>query len=66
METNEVVLKKFFKPNELADLLNVTPEAVRSWIFRGIIPVQRFGRCVRISRETVEKILVEGLRHPKN
>ena len=55
------VPKDFLKPKELAEMINVTPECIRSWIFHGRIPVRRFGRAVRIPREVAERIIKEGL-----
>ncbi len=52
---------KFVKPKDLARMLAVSPEAVRSWIFRRRIPVTRFGRAVRIQVEVAERITKEGL-----
>ena len=54
--------RNFVKPAELAKALNVSPEAVRSWIFRGEIPVMRFGRAVRIPVDVAENIVREGLK----
>jgi excisionase family DNA binding protein len=53
---------RFVKPKELAVMLNVSHEAIRSWIFRRWIPVTRFGRAVRIRLEVAEKIAREGLQ----
>jgi excisionase family DNA binding protein len=61
MDRSSSDLPQYLKPKEFAAIINVTPEAVRSWIFRRRIPVQRFGRAVRIRREVAEKIIREGL-----
>ena len=58
---NQVIEKDFLKPKELAEIINVTPECIRSWIFRGRIPVRRFGGAVRIPREVADRIIREGL-----
>jgi excisionase family DNA binding protein len=52
----------FMKPVELAKILNVSPEAVRTWIFHKKIPVKRFGRAVRIPIDVAECIIREGLK----
>ena len=54
-------LKEFLKPRELAEIINVTPECIRMWIFRGQLPVRRFGKAVRIPREVAERMITEGL-----
>ena len=61
MREPQFQLKPFLKPKELAAIINVTPECVRSWIYRGRIPVRRFGRAVRIPREVVVRIVEGGL-----
>ncbi len=53
--------KEYLKAKELAEVLNVSTECIRSWIHQGRIPVKRFGRAVRIPMEVAEKILREGL-----
>jgi len=54
-------IKEFLTTKELAELINVTPECIRQWIYRGRIPVRRFGKAVRIPREIAEKLVREGL-----
>ena len=60
-QQKQLLKKDFLKPQELAEILNVTTECIRSWIFHKRIPVRRFGGAVRISREVAEKIIKEGL-----
>ena len=60
-QQKQLIKKDFLKPKELAEILNVTQECIRSWIFHGRIPVRRFGGAVRISREVAERIIREGL-----
>ena len=57
----QIIKKDFLKPKELAEILNVTQECVRAWIFQKRIPVRRFGGAVRITREVAERIIREGL-----
>ena len=57
----QIIKKDFLKPKELAEILSVTPECIRSWIFHKRIPVRRFGGAVRISREVAERIIREGV-----
>jgi hypothetical protein len=54
--------RNFVKPVEFAKALNVSPEAVRSWIYHKQIPVKRFGRAVRIPIDVAESIIQEGLK----
>ena len=61
MDKEKRHLNEFLKPRELAEIINVTPECIRTWIFRGQIPVRRFGKAVRIPREAAQKIIEEGL-----
>ena len=57
----KILEKEFLKTNELADVLNVSPECIRSWIFQGRIPVRRFGRAVRIPGRVARRIIRDGL-----
>jgi len=60
MKDSNLELPENLKAKELARIMNVTPEAVRSRIFRGRIPVRRYGRAVRIPRDVAEKLIREG------
>lgn len=63
MRETQLQLEPFLKPKELAAIINVTPECVRSWIYHGRIPVRRFGRAVRIPREVALRIVEGGLEN---
>ena len=45
--TNILPEKRFFRIDEVADILSVTPKTVRNWIEEGRLP------CCRITRQTV-------------
>jgi excisionase family DNA binding protein len=47
---------------EAAEALHIRPSTVRSWVMRQRITSIRVGRCVRISTDEVEKILLAGTR----
>jgi excisionase family DNA binding protein len=42
-------LPLFFKPNDIANTLDVSPRTVRRWIKSGKLKAHRFGGAVRIS-----------------
>ncbi len=54
----------FLKPKELAEILNVTLECIRGWIYQKRIPIRRFGGAVRISKEIAEKMIDGELPAP--
>lgn len=45
---------------EAAEQLGVSIKCLRSWIYRRTIPYVKVGRAVRISDETIEKIIDRG------
>ena len=47
----------YYKPEEVADLLKVTRQAVYNWINEGRLQAVRVGRAVRISREALAEFL---------
>jgi len=46
---------------EVAEKLRMKEPTIRDWIYSKKIPVLRIGRRVFIRRETVERILQDGL-----
>ncbi len=52
---------KLLKSKEVAEILRIKNGTIRKWIFEERIPVIRIGGCVFIKRETVDKILDQGL-----
>jgi excisionase family DNA binding protein len=46
--------------SEAAQELGVTVACLRSWIYRRAIAYTKVGRCVRISADTVQKIIARG------
>jgi excisionase family DNA binding protein len=45
---------------EAAEMLGVTVDCLRSWIYRRKISYTKVGRCVRISEQTIEEIIARG------
>jgi excisionase family DNA binding protein len=45
---------------QAAEQLGVSVKCLRSWIYRRTIPYVKVGRAVRISDETIEKIINRG------
>ena len=45
---------------QAAEELGVTVACLRSWIYRRAVPYVKVGRSVRISAETVQKIIDRG------
>jgi excisionase family DNA binding protein len=45
---------------QAAEQLGVSVKCLRSWIYRRSIPYVKVGRAVRISDETIEKIINRG------
>jgi excisionase family DNA binding protein len=54
--------KSLLRVNEFAELLNVSPAAVRRWLLEGKISSIRIGRLVRIPREVATQICDRGFR----
>jgi len=46
--------------SQAAEELGVTVNTVRSWIYQRKIPFLKIGRCVRVSDETIQKIIARG------
>jgi excisionase family DNA binding protein len=53
-------LAQFMTVGQLAEHWQLHPRTIRRMIANDQIPVQRFGRAVRISRNVVEKLDSEG------
>lgn len=45
---------------QAAEQLGVSVKCLRSWIYRRSIPYTKIGRAVRISDETIQKIIDRG------
>ena len=45
------------KVEAAAELLKVTPETVYRWARRGILPVVKLGRVLRINRSELERLI---------
>jgi len=46
--------------SDAADYLGVRPSTVRQWVWRRRIDVVRIGRCVRIPKAALDKVIEEG------
>jgi excisionase family DNA binding protein len=44
----------YLTPEQVAQALNVTPQTIRNWIRRGLLPAERYGHVFRIHREDFE------------
>jgi excisionase family DNA binding protein len=53
-------LEQFMTVGQLAEHWQLHPRTIRRMIANGQVPVQRFGRAVRISRNVVAKLNSEG------
>jgi excisionase family DNA binding protein len=53
-------LKQFMTVGQLAEHWQLHPRTIRRMIANGQVPVQRFGRAVRISRNVVSKLDSKG------
>ncbi len=61
MTTNNISSQQLLRVDEVAGKLNVTPSCIRRWILERRIASVRVGRLVRITPETVEKIIEAGI-----
>src|SRR5687767_9069320 len=52
-----VVSDRYYKPEEVAELLKVTKQAVYNWINQGRLQAVKAGRATRISREALAEFL---------
>ena len=53
--------EKFYNCEEVSEILNVKTPTIRAWIFKGLLPVTRFGGCVRVRGEVLESLIQDGL-----
>ncbi|MBI4257948.1 MAG: helix-turn-helix domain-containing protein [Thaumarchaeota archaeon] len=54
---------KLIKVGEAAEILQVRPETVYRWIYRGFLPSIKLGRTVRIDQVELKRLLA-GLPPP--
>jgi excisionase family DNA binding protein len=52
-------MEKFLDINKLAELLNVKPATIYSWIHEGYIPYYKINRLVRFKEKEIEAWLKE-------
>jgi excisionase family DNA binding protein len=50
-------MQALLKAKEAAQLLNVSENTIRQWIWQRRLPVVRIGRAVRLRREDLEKLI---------
>jgi excisionase family DNA binding protein len=50
-------VKQFYRVDDVANLLGVTPQTIRNWIREGKVKAQRFGRPHLIPIEEVARLL---------
>lgn len=56
---NHLEQQSFLTPQEVADLLRVSPDTVRRWINAGRLPAYKVGRGLRIKRIDFDSWLSE-------
>lgn len=47
---------------EAAERLGVSVKCLRGWVWQRKIPFVKVGRCVRVSDETIQQIILRGTR----
>ncbi len=50
-------MQPLLKAKEAAQLLNLSENTIRQWIWQRRLPVVRIGRAVRLRREDLEKLI---------
>lgn len=50
-------MQALLKTKEAAQLLNLSENTIRQWIWQRRLPVVRIGRAVRLRREDLEKLI---------
>jgi len=53
--------EKFYNCKEVSEILNVKTPTIRSWIYQGLLPVNKFGGCVRVRGGVLESLIQDGL-----
>jgi len=53
--------EKFYNCEEVSEILNVKTPTIRAWIFKGLLPVIKFGGCVRVKGVVLESLIQDGL-----
>lgn len=53
---------KFYTIPEVAEVLNVTPQTIRTWIKQGKIKSQRIGRPIYITENNIKEFLKESIK----
>lgn len=49
-----MVEERFLTSEDVAAALSVTPQTIRNWIKKGVLPAERYGHVFRIHREDFE------------
>lgn len=56
---------ELFTVAEVATILKLNEQTIRTWIDAGDLPALRIGRRIRIRRDVLQRILTDGLQ-PRN
>lgn len=59
-------IEQLLDVNGSAELLRVSPYAVRSWIRKGVLRASKLGRLVRIEPSEVQRLIASGKSKPVN
>ena len=62
----DTIVRDFYTPEQLADLLQVSKPAIYKWAQEGRIEVVRIGRTVRIPAAEVQRLIRENTVAPKS
>jgi excisionase family DNA binding protein len=57
------VFSKYLKTEEVAEILNVSTQAVQRWCNIGMLPASRFGRLFRVKVTDLQEFTREGERN---
>ncbi|MBI3329656.1 MAG: helix-turn-helix domain-containing protein [Nitrospinae bacterium] len=57
---NHEKIQVLLKAKEAAQLLNLSENTIRQWIWQRRLPVVRLGRAVRLRREDLEQLIARN------
>lgn len=55
---------EYLTVNEIAAHLKLNPQTLRNWIDQGRLPAVRIGRCIRVRRADLDRLLEHGITSP--
>lgn len=64
--TADVPEERFLTPEEVADMLRVSPRTVNRWLNQGKLPGVKIGSRWRIEREDFERFIQESKGSPES